>query len=282
MNVVKKRRKLKVKNLIAIIIFLVSFILITISIIFLIKWQIAGNKTKKLETNILEITEIIETEDTENVEIIEQPKEIEKSNPYWDYIKMKLISVNFTELKKINNNIKGWIQVNGTNINYPFVQTDNNEYYLKHTIDDSYNTNGWVFLDYRNNISKLDKNTIIYAHGNINGTMFGSLKNILESGWYNNINNHVIKIATETENTLWQVFSVYHIPTTNDYIQTEFLSNNEFLELTKTLKERSYYSFDTEVTENDKILTLSTCWNETEKVVLHAKLIKKELTTNLE
>lgn len=49
--------------------------------------------------------------------------------------------------------------------------------------------------------------------------MFGSLKNILKNGWLNNTNNYIVKLSTETENTLWQVFSVYHIPTTNDYIK---------------------------------------------------------------
>ena len=43
---------------------------------------------------------------------------------------MNLINVDFNKLKNINDQTKGWIQVNGTNINYPFVQADNNEYYL--------------------------------------------------------------------------------------------------------------------------------------------------------
>lgn len=107
--------------------------------------------------------------------------------------------------------------------------------------------------------------------------MFGSLKNILSSGWLDNPNNYIVKISTETENTLWQVFSVYHIPTTNDYIQVNFSSNEEFKEWTSMLINRSAYNFNTNVNENDKALTLSTCYNDEEKVVLHAKLIKKEV-----
>ena len=80
----------------------------------------------------------------------------------------------------------------------------------------------------------------------------------------------------ETENTLWQVFSVYKIPTTNDYIQIEFKNNNEFLEFANKLINRSNYNFNTTINENDFILTLSTCYNNNEKVVLHAKLIKRE------
>lgn len=89
---------------------------------------------------------------------------------------MNLINVDFNELKKFNSNTKGWIQVNGTNINYPFVQAKDNKFYLTHSFDKSYNSAGWVFLDYRNNINELSKNTIIYAHGRLDTTMFGSLK----------------------------------------------------------------------------------------------------------
>ena len=189
---------------------------------------------------------------------------------------MNLISVNFDELLKLNNETKGWIQVNGTNINYPFVQTNNNDYYLTHSYNKSYNQAGWVFMDYRNDTENLDRNTILYAHGMNNKTMFGSLRNILSSSWYNNTNNHIIKLSTPTENTLWQVFSVYHIETTNDYIQTEFATDEEYQTFLDMLKGRSAVKFDTTVNTTDKILTLSTCYNKTDKVVMHAKLIKRE------
>lgn len=100
---------------------------------------------------------------------------------------MSLINVDFEELKGINSDTLGWIQVNGTNINYPFVQTSDNKFYLRHSFDKSYNRGGLVFLYYRNDIKELSKNTIIYAHGRADTTMFGSLKNILTlSTCYNN------------------------------------------------------------------------------------------------
>ena len=107
--------------------------------------------------------------------------------------------------------------------------------------------------------------------------MFGSLKNILKSDWLNDPNNYVVKISTEKENTLWQVFSVYRIPNTSDYIKVNFNSNKEFNEWTSVLINRSTYYFNTIVSELDNIFTLSTCYNDYEKVVLHAKLIKKEI-----
>ncbi|MBP3635776.1 MAG: class B sortase [Bacilli bacterium] len=272
----KRRKKLKWKNIIILIIILICLIFLIISIKDIINWKIDSNKTDKQLDEIQEIVEIEEVEETEDVEIIEQVEEIPKANPYWDYIKMNLINVNFNELKKINSNTKGWIQVNGTNINYPFVQAKDNKYYLTHSFDKSYNSAGWVFLDYRNNMNSLSKNTIIYAHGRLDTTMFGSLKNILKSGWLNNSDNYIVKLSTESENTLWQVFSVYHIPTTSDYIKTEFNSDEEFINWTSMLINRSAHNFNTSLSENDKILTLSTCYNDNEKVVLHAKLIKKE------
>ena len=272
----KKRYKLKWKNLIALIIFLVAFVFLIKSGVDLINYFIDTNKTNDEIKEIEDVAEIEEVPDSEETEIIEQPEEIPESNPYWDYIKMNLISVNFDELLKLNNETKGWIQVNGTNINYPFVQTNNNDYYLTHSYNKSYNQAGWVFMDYRNDTENLDRNTILYAHGMNNKTMFGSLRNILSSSWYNNTDNHIIKLSTPTENTLWQVFSVYHIETTNDYIQTEFASDEEYQTFLDMLKGRSAVEFDTTINTTDKILTLSTCYNKTDKVVMHAKLIKKE------
>lgn len=279
----KKKEKKKLKNIIPILLMIVFGVILIISIIKIIGWNRDNDNTSKQIEIVQDEAKIEEVEDDDNTEIIEQPVKLPKANPYWDYIKMNMINVDFTELKKINNDVKGWIQVNGTNINYPFVQASDNKYYLNHSFNKSLNYAGWVFLDYRNNLTN-NKNTIIYAHGRIDKTMFGSLRNILSSGWLNNSNNYVVKLSTEKENTLWQVFSVYHIPTTSDYIQTEFSSDDEFLQLITKLKDRSMFNFNTDVNSNDNILTLSTCYSDTEKVVLHAKLIKKSdnnmLTSN--
>lgn len=274
----KKKYKIKKLNVLIFIIGLICFIFLIISIINIINWKIDSNKITKETNNINEIVEITEVEETEEqeIEIIEQVEEPEPFNPYWDYIKMNLIDVKFNELKTINNDTKGWIQVNGTNINYPFVQATDNKYYLTHTFNKNYNSAGWVFLDYRNNINELNKNTIIYAHGRDDKTMFGSLKNILKSGWLNNTDNYIIKLSTETHNTLWQVFSVYRIPTTSDYLKIDFYSNEDFLDFTNKLINRSKHNFNTTINEFDKILTLSTCYNDDDKVVLHSKLIKIE------
>ena len=271
-----KKRRFKWKNILILlfIIFCLTFLILSIKDV--INWKLDSKKIEQQVEKIEDIVIVEEVTESENTEIIKQTDEISETDPYWDYINQSLINVNFEELKKINSNTKGWLQVNGTNINYPFVQVNDNKYYLTHSFDKSYNGTGWVFLDYRNNINELSKNTIIYAHGRLDKTMFGSLKNILKNGWLNNTENYIVKLSTEKENTLWQVFSVYHIPTTSDYIKVSFNSNEEFTSWYNLLLNRSAYNFNTNVSENDSILTLSTCYNNDEKVVLHAKLIKKE------
>ncbi|MCI6932832.1 MAG: class B sortase [Tenericutes bacterium] len=272
-----KRRKIKIKwkNIILILIIITSIITLLISIFNIIKWKIDSNKTNYEITNIQESINVEEIQDTENTEIIEPVIEVPKENPYWDYINMNMINVDFNSLKRTNPDVVGWLKVNGTNINYPFVQSSDNDYYLTHSFNKSYNGGGWVFLDYRNNGTN-NKNTIIYAHGRSDKTMFGTLKNVLNNGWLNNTNNYVIKISTETENSLWQIFSVYRIPTTSDYLQTNFNDETEYQNFLDMIKDRSSHNFDTNVASTDNILTLSTCYNNSDKMVVHAKLIKKE------
>ena len=267
--------KLKWKNIILILIFLILFITLNISIYNIIKWKLDSNKTNEEINTIQENTNIEEVQDNKGTEIIKQAEKIPKGNPYWDYIKMNMIDVNFDNLKKINSDVVGWVKVNGTNINYPFVQSKDNKYYLTHSFSKSYNNAGLVFLDYRNNNIN-NRNTIIYAHGRTDKTMFGTLRKVLNNGWINNTNNYVIKISTEKENSLWQIFSIYHIPTTNDYLQTEFKDEREYQRFLNILKNRSNHNFNTSITSNDTILTLSTCYNDSEKMVVHAKLIKKQ------
>ncbi len=272
----KRKRKLKWKNIILILVIITFIVTLIISIFNIVKWKMDSNKTNDEITNIQENVDVEEVQDTENTEIIEPVEEVPEENPYWDYINMNMINVNFSDLKRTNPDVVGWLKVNGTNINYPFVQGSDNKYYLTHSFNKSYNAAGWAFLDYRNNGTN-NKNTIIYAHGRTDKTMFGTLRKVLNNGWLNNTNNYVVKISTETENSLWQVFSVYHIPTTSDYLQTDFSDDALYQNFLDMIKNRSSHNFNTNVTSTDNILTLSTCYNNSDKMVVHAKLIKKEV-----
>ena len=271
----KPKRKLKksVKDTIFYILFSITILIFIASLLDIVFWFNDNKKTEHLETDLIKKVEVKEIKDNEQTEVIKTDS-IESTSPYWTYIKMNLIDVDFNKLKKINNNVKGWIQVGGTNINYPFLQTIDNEYYLTHSFDNSYNQAGWVFMDYRNNL-ETNKNSIFYAHSRLDKSMFGSLNNVIKDSWLNNTDNHIIKLSNEEENTLWQVFSVYKIPETDDYLQVYFPSDTEFLNFSNKLKDRSIYNFNTNLDTNDRILTLSTCYSDTERIVLHAKLIKR-------
>ena len=269
----KEKKKITPKKILLFLLSVICFIGILFSLFSIFGW-FKDNQVIEEETKLtLEKAEIEEVKDNENTTKIEN--EVKKDDLYWKYIDTNLINVNFEELKKENKDTIGWIQVMGTNINYPFVQTENNDYYLTHSFKKKANLGGWIFLDYRNNIKELDKNTIIYGHGRLDTSMFGSLKNIFTNNWLNNSDNFIIKLSTESHITLWQVFSVYKIPTTNDYIKVKF-NDDDFKDFYTMLLNRSEYNFNTNVTTKDKILTLSTCYNDNEKVVLHAKLIKQE------
>ena len=272
----KKRKKLKVINLILLMLFIILFITAIYSGIHIVKWLIDSQNTNSEIDNINKKADVTEVEDNTDTEIIEQEEQLDKNSPYYKYINMNLIDVDFVNLQSINDDTVGWVKVNGTNINYPFVQTTDNEYYLSHSFEKQYNKAGWVFLDYRNNLSNEEKNTIIYAHARYDETMFGTLKNVLKPSWQNNTDNHIVRVSTEYENTLWQVFSVYQIPQTSDYLKIQFSNNTEYIEFLNMILSRSVYNFNTSVNENDRIITLSTCRNKNDRVVLHAKLIKKE------
>ena len=231
-----KKRRLKKSSLVLLAISLILISTIIYSSYKIIIWFIENKKIEAIEKEIIEQVVIEDVEDNEDTIIIETFEGTPKEDPYWDYIMINLIDVDFTKLKETNNNTKGWIYVGGTNVNYPFVQHSDNNFYLNHSFDKKYNSAGWVFADYRNKLDGTDKNIIIYAHGRLDKSMFGSLRSIIKETWYNNLDNHIVKISTETENTLWQVFSVYKIPTTNDYIQTEFSSDEQYLNFLNKLK----------------------------------------------
>ena len=182
----------------------------------------------------------------------------------------------FSTLQEINKDTIGWLTVNNTRIDYPVVQAKDNDYYLRRDYYQNKNRHGWIFMDYRNNPDELNENTIIYGHNLANQTMFGTLRYALNSYWYKKSANQIITFNTPNENMKFQIFSIYTIPTTNDYLDITFPTTDAYQSYIDLVKGRSIYDFNIEVTTGDKILTLSTCANGNDKrLVIHAKLIKE-------
>lgn len=237
-------------------------ILVTIILLFFISMMIfSGIKILNWIKENKQNKDIIE-DIAESVTIDEELDNIDKYN------------VDFESLKRTNSDIIAWIKVNGTDIEYPVVKTTNNDYYMNHSFDKSYNGAGWVFMDYKDKFDGTDKNMVIYAHNRRDGSMFGTLKNILTEEWQNNEENYIIPFITENEKAEYQVFSVYRIEKEDYYITTNFGSDTEFQKFIDKIKSRSVKDFGVEVSIEDQILTLSTCAdNNKYRVVLHAKKI---------
>ena len=270
---IKKKKKLVLKTWVLKVLIVLFSLTLILSLLKIYFW---AQDNKKIVDITKEINEIVTpTPIEEEGELINPPED--KANDYWDYVKLPFYEVDFTALKEKNPDTIAFIHMQGNNINYPVVQTDNNDYYLKHAYDKSKNSAGWVFMDYRNNITNLSDNTVIYGHGRLDETVFGSLKNTLTKTWQANKENYVIWLTTEKENLVFQIFSIYTIASENYYIETDFSSSADKEKWLNTMKERNTTSFNTSVNTNDKILTLSTCQNNNGvRIVVQAKLIKRQ------
>ncbi len=252
--------KIKKGNLLIGFIQVISIIIIIISLYYIYLWYIDNKKTENILNEIYENANV----SSDNISVDND-------------LKIEVENIDFNKLINKNPDTIGWIKVLGTDINYPVVQTNNNDFYLTHSFDKSYNKAGWIFADYINKNLKnneLDKNTIIYGHNRQNNSMFGTLSNVFKEEWLSNKENHYINFSTLNNNMVWEVFSTYTIEKEEYYIQSNFSSDEEYISFLNTIKNRSTYKYDVNISKEDKILTLSTCTNVGEgRTVLHAKLI---------
>lgn len=249
----------------------IFIITITTSAISLIDWEKDNQKIDKLNKEIEELVELKPIE--EEGELVNPPEDVKSD--YWYFVEQPFYDIDFTPLQLKNDDTIAFIHMQNTNINYPIVQTTNNEYYLTHAFDKTYNNAGWVYMDYENLVNFQSDNTVIYGHGRLDKTVFGSLKNALTKEWQANKENYIIWISTPNENMVYQIFSIYTTQSESYYIQTDFATTEEKQKWIDTMKSRNITTEDTIVTPTDKILTLSTCLNnDGGRIVVQAKLIK--------
>lgn len=176
-------------------------------------------------------------------------------------------------LKELNDETVGWLNVPGTNIDYPVVKAKDNAYYLRHNFKKEKDYNGWVFMNYLNSAEMLDKNTIIFAHNRYySNIMFGTLNKVGKKAWYQNIKDNLITYSDINKEMKWEVFAAYTVPVTDDYLETNFSTDEDFNNFIKMIRSRSVISSDLEIKSTDKILTLSTCADINTRFVVHAVL----------
>lgn len=170
----------------------------------------------------------------------------------------------YRPLYEQNNDFVGWITVPGTAINHPVVQAADNNFYLRKNFSKQYERRGTVFMDYRDHVDKLCKNTILYGHNYVDSTMFSDLEKYEDIEFYKQ--NPVIEFNTLYKNYKWKVICVFYSNAedkddngyTLNYIYP-FMTNDSFMEYMTELYTRTLYYTPVDVEPSDKILTLSTC-----------------------
>lgn len=164
--------------------------------------------------------------------------------------------IDFNSLLAINPQTVGWIQIDGTPLEYPVVQTDNNDYYLSHNFSMESSFVGSIFLDYLCN-TEFTRNNVIYGHYMSDQSMFGSLWNYQDAAYFKQ--HPIIKYDRPGDPGDWEIFTAYITEADYDYRQPDFNSNAEFLEYMNRLKARSIYDTGVVLNPTDEVITLSTC-----------------------
>lgn len=163
-----------------------------------------------------------------------------------------------------NNDLVGWISVPNTAIDFPVVQGDDNDFYLRRDFNKEYLRRGSIYMDYRNHIDTPDKNTILYGHNYLDSTMFSDLENYKDIAFYKTA--PVISFNTIYREYKWKVIGVFLTTASpeldNDYVFNyiyPFMTDSSFAEFVQEVEKRSFYHTGVDVLPTDKVLTLSTC-----------------------
>ena len=233
----KKNKKNKIIAIIATIILICSISYITIS-------KYINYRKQKEQQEVLNNIKINEEEITE--ETTER------------MLKLK-------ELQKENSDIVGWLEIERTGINYPVLQTNNNDYYLTHTYKKENSKNGSIFLDKDYNFSIPSSNLLIYGHNNKNGKMFEELLNYENEEYYKKHPN--IRFTTEKWDSTFEIIAVfksrvYYKDETNVFRYYYFINaenEEEYNYYIEQCKKASLYNIGTSAKYGDQLLTLSTC-----------------------
>lgn len=179
----------------------------------------------------------------------------------------------YEELKSINHDYKFWITLEDTKIDYPVVQGEDNNFYLSNDFYKENSISGTIFLDYKNNLE--DKNLILYGHNMRDGSMFAAINKFKEKDFFD---SGKIKIVTENEERIYEVFSVFVEDANNINLQSKFNSEEDYIGYINELKKKSYYKKEID-SDFSNIITLYTCSYEFEnaRTIVCAVLSEKPI-----
>lgn len=182
--------------------------------------------------------------------------------------------VDFEELKQINKDVIGWIEVEAIpEISYPIVQAEDNDYYLKRTIYGNENSAGSIFIDYTNSDTFKDCNTVIYGHNMKNGSMFGQLSDLYEQEKYKI--SQYIWICTPNGKYRYEIFSMQYAHVNSNTYQFYQTHGDEFQAYLIEMTSKSVVDLQTPLlSKEDYIITLSTCTSDSNtRFVVQARWI---------
>lgn len=164
------------------------------------------------------------------------------------------IKVDFDALREQYGDIVAWIYCPNTKINYPIVQSYDNDYYLYRLLDGTWNVNGTIFMDYRNEADFSDGNTMIYGHHMKTGAMFGQLNDYKKQSFYEE--HPYMYIYTPEQDYRIDLFAACVVESVSDIYSFEPSS-----EVLWSCINSSTFDADIDYPEN-RIVTLSTCTYE--------------------
>lgn len=182
-------------------------------------------------------------------------------------------NVDFEELRKINNDIVAWVEIKGTNINYPVVKGKDNDYYISHTFEKNSNSSGAIFLECNNEGDFSDGNSILYGHNMKNQKMFHDLSKYTKKEFYDEHSEIILYTPGETKK--YKIFSFYVADARSDTYKTSFSDKEDFKSYIGYINGKSQYNTGEDANEDNKIITLSTCTNGNvdDRYVIHGKLM---------
>jgi sortase B len=272
------------------IIFIILLAAFFFSSIMIAKREVDSYKTKTLNNELSKIQEkinIIETSSNshnisdhmDDLETMDKSKMIAERKRIEEENKNNEIRAKVDQLSKINSDIKGWIRIENSLVNYPVVQTDDNSFYLKHDVAKNKNQYGTIFIDEINDVSNPEKlqgqNIILYGHHMKNGdeSMFGSLERFRKAEFFNANDSIILNLFPESFK--FQIFGVYLVNQDFDYRNTRLGTDQDIKNLIYRLMKEHIQFREVTLTPNDTILTLSTCAYDFEdaRLVVMAKLI---------
>lgn len=169
-------------------------------------------------------------------------------------------SINFDELKAINEDTIGWIRFSPKpeEINYPIVQGRDNDEYLHRTFSANENTLGAIFLNVDNKADFSDRNSVIYGHRMKDGSMFRHLQDYDSQKFWKS-NPYFYIYTPDGKKLTYHIFAAGEVEDTSDIYQTQFESDDAFLKYLNTATGISLYDTGVKVDTGDTIVTLSTC-----------------------